>query len=561
MSSVMAIIMTVLAIRIISTDGDGGTDMAPVVSMMIVGYFLFLGGIIARLIRESLSNMKTELMVLGVFVALAVVLFLLLPTDYDVLNTKLFRFPFYFFGIAAILHLVIAYVPFISRGSDGDFWEYNRKVFIRIVESGFFSGVLFLAALLAMVALDKLFGIEFEGLIYGYVAASIFGIFNSIYFLSKFPALDYDDHVERPLSAFLVFTQFLLIPITVIYLLILYAYGVKIILDGELPKGWIGHLSLWFSVIGVFSYLLNYLNPRFSNRAFLAQFIRYFFLVLIGPSVLLMISLYRRISDYGVTEERYALAMIASWLVLVILLYGILRWRSLKWLPISLSVVIAFGLFSGPMSIFGATLSSQEDRLYNMLTTAGLLGDIEPDIGSTRDEILDQLRFMDDRSDLSFINDWIASPIFFRDESVRGDTSNYQLATIHFNLDKKHPHVKKVKLFSFEARNGFVGTVEQYKSIYSFELSTNGGQWSGEGTTTLSDGKLSVTLNNSTYKIDLIDSVSQWSNNYPHNGNLYRLSVPLESRVGDLYFSLLKGRQLENDSIRVDYARGFLLIE
>jgi len=244
----MAIIATALAIKIISTDGDVGTEMAPIVSLMVVSYFLFLGGLISRLIRESRENATSELVSIGVFGALAILIFILLPDDYDLLNTKLFRFPFFFFGIAAMLHLIIAYVPFISRGSDGDFWEYNRKVFIRIVESGFFSGVLYLAILLAMVALDKLFGVEFEGRVYGYVAVSVFGIFNSIYFLSKFPALDYDDQVERPLSAFLVFTQFLLIPITIIYMIILYAYGIKILLDGQLPRGWIGHISSIISI-------------------------------------------------------------------------------------------------------------------------------------------------------------------------------------------------------------------------------------------------------------------------------------------------------------------------
>ena len=152
-------------------------------------------------------------------------------------------------------------------------------------------------------------------------------------------------------------------------------------------------------MIGVFTYLLNYLNPRFSNRTFVRQFIKYFFIVLIVPSILLTISLFRRISDYGVTEERYALAMIASWLVLVIFLYGILRWRSLKWLPISLSALVAFGLFAGPWGIFGATLNSQQGRLYDMMHPIGLLdGDGEP-VDSVLINIHNQLRYLDERSD------------------------------------------------------------------------------------------------------------------------------------------------------------------
>jgi len=563
MSSVMAIIATALAIKIISTDGDVGTEMAPIVSLMVVSYFLFLGGVISRLIRESRENATSEFVSIGVFGALAILIFILLPDDYDLLNTKLFRFPFFFFGIAAMLHLIIAYVPFISRGSDGDFWEYNRKVFIRIVESGFFSGVLYLAILLAMVALDKLFGVEFEGRVYGYVAVSVFGIFNSIYFLSKFPALDYDDQVERPLSAFLVFTQFLLIPITIIYMIILYAYGIKILLDGELPRGWIGHLSLWFSVIGVFTYLLNYLNPRFSNRAFVRQFIRYFFIVLIVPAILLMISLFRRITDYGVTEERYALAMIASWLVLVIFLYGILRWRSLKWLPISLSALIAFGLCAGPWSIFGATLNSQQGRLYDMMQSNGLL-DLDEDaelVDSILINIHNQLRYLDERSDMTFINDWITSPISLKNEKVKQDTSNYQLIADHLKIPNKYQnYAREYQNFSIQGRGDFSESIEGYAHMNVFNVPPHIKK--DDDAARLQFGKLYVSYLETEYPIDLDEQIKQWMSTQSSMDDWHTIPVAMGEHNGNLYFSELSGeRHFKTDSISIHHARGFLLIK
>jgi hypothetical protein len=554
--SAMAIITTLLAITLISVDGDIGSEMAAVVSAMIVGYFLFLGGIIARLIRESQQSKTTEYVSLGFCGVLGAIIFIVLPQDYDLLNTKLFRLPFFLLGVSAVMHLVIAYVPFISKGSDGDFWEYNRKVFIRIVESGFFSGVLYLASLLALVALDKLFDIDFDGRIYGYVGVSIFGIFNSIYFLSKFPALDYDDHVERPLSAFLVFTQFLLIPITVIYMVILHAYGIKILLDGELPRGWIGNLSLWFSVIGVFTYLLNYLNPRFSKRVFVSQFIRYFWLVLIVPAILLMISLFRRINDYGVTEERYALAMIASWLVMVILLYGILRWRALKWLPISLSVVIAFGLFSGPLSIFGATLSSQKQRLNDMMTTAGLIGEGERELGLNQSDILNQLRYLDDRSDMMFINDWIDSPIGFRDESVKLDTTNNQRVVYRYGL---RYDAFSGEYFSIGSGGDFTTSIEEYRLLRSFRIHHDQLNEHREAAHII-DGQLFINVDGDSYAVSLKDSVMIWMVEDDPRDQPYRLPVSLGTDLGDIYFSQLQGEKHGIDSIKINQASGLLLI-
>ena len=562
LSSVMAIIATVLAITIISTDGDVSSEMAPTVSLMVVSYFFFLGGIVSRLIGESRESATSEFVSIGVFGAVAILVFILLPDDYDLLNTKLFRFPFFFFGIAGMLHLIIAYVPFISRGSDGDFWEYNRKVFIRIVESGFFSGVLYLAILLAMVALDKLFGVEFEGRVYGYVAVSVFGIFNSIYFLSKFPALDYDDQVERPLSAFLVFTQFLLIPITVIYMIILYAYGIKILLDGELPRGWIGHLSLWFSVIGVFTYLLNYLNPRFSNRTFVRQFIKYFFIVLIVPSILLMISLFRRISDYGVTEERYALAMIASWLVLVIFLYGILRWRSLKWLPISLSALVAFGLFAGPWGIFGATLNSQQGRLYDMMHPIGLLDEDGEAVDSVLINIHNQLRYLDERSDMTFINDWIKSPISLNNEYIKQDTSNYQLIADHFNIPDQYQYNygSEYQNFSIQGRGDFSESIEGYLHMNVFDVPPHIEK--DDDAARLQFGKFYVSYLGTEYAMDLDKHVMQWMSTQSSMDDWQTVPVTLGAYNGELYFSELSGeRYIKSDSISIHHARGFILIK
>ena len=76
-SSVMAVVTTLLAIKLISADGDIDSDMAVLVSFMVVGYFLFLGGIISRLIRESRQNATSELVSLGACGVLAIIIFLL----------------------------------------------------------------------------------------------------------------------------------------------------------------------------------------------------------------------------------------------------------------------------------------------------------------------------------------------------------------------------------------------------------------------------------------------------------------------------------------------------
>ncbi len=560
-SAFLSVLATICAIRLIAYDGDTGTELSSTISLLIVTYFLFLGGIVSRLLRESRQSIMGERIAWAVFVVLGVLFYFWLPDNYDLLNTQLFRLPFYIVGIAAIFHLIIAYLPFVSRGSDGDFWEYNRRLFIRFVESAFFSGVLFLALLLAMLALDKLFGVDFPDRTVGYIAVTMLGVFHSWYFLSKFPDLEYDDVVERPLSAFLVFTQFILIPITMIYMVILYAYGIKILIDGELPRGWIGNLSLWFSVIGILTYLLNYLNPRFAKHKFVSLFRQSFFLVLLVPALLMIISLYRRIGDYGVTEERYVLAMVASWIISMIMIYGLLRWKSLKWLPISLSLVIGIGLFAGPLSIFGCTLRSQEGRLHHMMIEAGLLSEGGDKTSEVHNTIYNQLRFIDQRSDMQFLNDWLTEPIALHDENLNQDQSNLELIAAHLDLTVNAQTSGGNQYFNHYIEPNWSMSILEYDSMHSFSLKSYESKETANEVIYLSDGNLFLSHSDTTYQVILSDSLRQWNLNGTQKENLLHTALEFDDLQGDLYINAINGIIVSSEEYLIEDMSGILFIK
>jgi len=81
----------------------------------------------------------------------------------------------------------------------------------------------------------------------------------------------------------------LLSPLTLIYALILIAYGFKIVLAGSLPKGEIAQLTTPFLIIGTLTWLL----------------------LSIPAAILLAISIAVRIDEYGFTTERIALLIYA----------------------------------------------------------------------------------------------------------------------------------------------------------------------------------------------------------------------------------------------------------
>jgi predicted Na+-dependent transporter len=65
-------------------------------------------------------------------------------------------------------------------------------------------------------------------------------IFNTWFFLAGIPLdLEEIDKEVKYEKVIKLFAQFVLIPVTSIYLLILYAYEIKILFDWELPNGWV----------------------------------------------------------------------------------------------------------------------------------------------------------------------------------------------------------------------------------------------------------------------------------------------------------------------------------
>src|SRR5699024_11026378 len=89
-------------------------------------------------------------------------------------------------------------------------------------------------------------------------------IFNTWFFLAGIPSsFNYFSNDDYPKSL-KIFTQNILIPLVIIYLMILYLYAGKILLQWSWPEGWVSNLILIFSIVGILAILL--LHPIRNNR-------------------------------------------------------------------------------------------------------------------------------------------------------------------------------------------------------------------------------------------------------------------------------------------------------
>lgn len=344
-----------------------------------------------RLFAEShrLDRVKTwALQVFGIVLVLAVSV---LPSHFSAGHL--------FFGAALSLSMLFA--PYAGRRTtDDSIWYFNYANGIALAIAGISTGV-FCAGLSAILgSFDYLFGMDVPGRLYGDIW--IFGgfFFGPVAFMFQIPRqFDYDRaEIDIPKGIFFI-ANYLVVPLLLIYTFILYVYFAKIVAQWELPKGNLAYMVTGFGALGIAARLAVF-PMRENGTVLLQQFYKYFFLLLVIPVILLAIGLYTRISQYGVTEERYAIGVCLVWLA------GLAAWcilrpgkAQLKQVPMVLAALMLLASY-GPWSAEPVATSSQVARLEKMLADAGI--DINGRIAKTDKQVS-----FDDRRSISSILEYL----------------------------------------------------------------------------------------------------------------------------------------------------------
>ncbi|WP_461491094.1 DUF4153 domain-containing protein, partial [Pontibacter sp. HJ8] len=339
-------------------------------------------------------------------VAFLVVYYLLLPSELEAKQVMRFLL------LALLLHLVASYAMFFNRREENAFWQFNKSLFLRILTSGLYAAVLFIGLSLAVLAVDNLFDVEVKPTLYPKLWLLLVGVFNTWFFLAGVPEdveeLEQNDTYPKGLK---VFTQFVLLPLVTLYLVILYLYFGKIVLAWDWPKGWVSVLVLCFSIAGILSLLLIHPIRYTEGNAWIRTFSRWFFRALFPLIILLMLAIWRRVSEYGITEERYFVLVLALWLFCTALYFLSSRQKNIKFVPVTLSLVALVSAV-GPFSAFRMSERSQLGRLKGILEQQGLLvgGKIIPASqnieGKAEKEISSIVHYLDEVHGLESIKPW-----------------------------------------------------------------------------------------------------------------------------------------------------------
>lgn len=333
--------------------------------------------------------------------------YFLLPADEDDFTVKYF---FLFTPAYVLSHLLVAFVPFLKfENSETDFWEYNKKLFVNFFLTVVFTGVLCGGVELAITAVDNLFNMDFDGNIYP-DTFMFFLIFGStlIFLLFTGDGLKKLEEKSDYPNVLKFFTQFVLIPLLIIYVVILYLYSVKILINWELPRGWVSYLVLVYSMLGILALLLVHPLRGDDAKSWVRIFGKMFYYTLIPLLVLLFVAIFTRLLEYGFTEARYYVVLLALWLTLVVGYFALKKNPGIKFIPISLFVFGIFSLLMPFANAFSVAKNSQKNNLMKVLTENKLLKDGKIDFSrevksEVVNEISDKFIFLDERGQLDYL--------------------------------------------------------------------------------------------------------------------------------------------------------------
>ena len=264
-----------------------------------------------------------------------------------------------FFLMSLAFHLLVAFAAFTGKGQINGFWQFNKTLFLRFLTSVLYGLVLFLGLAAAIGATNFLFNFKFESDTYAILWVWIAGMFTTIFFLAGVPAethlLDNDQSYPKGLK---IFTQYVLIPLATVYLIILLAYEIKILVAWNLPKGLVSNLILGYAVFGILSLLLVYPIREHAENKWLKTFSRSFYFLLIPLLGLLFVAVGARVFKYGITESRYFLILLACWLLFISVYFLLFKKQNIKLIPVSLCILTLLAIY-GPQSAVSVSMYSQ----------------------------------------------------------------------------------------------------------------------------------------------------------------------------------------------------------
>ena len=392
-------------------------------------------------------------------------------------NSTELRFIIRFLVLALAGHLLVAFLPFIKNDDNNQFWFYNKSLLICILTAFSYTIILSGGLSLALLSIEKLFNIDLDNSVYTFIWVFFNGYINTGLFLSGIAKKEtnFSEEPTYPI-ALKYFTQFVLLPLVVVYISILLAYSAKILVEWNLPKGWVCILILISGVFGILAFLL--IHPLKSSKTWVVSFNRYFCFLMLPLVVLLFISIYVRIGNYGITESRYLVVLLGLWLFGIILYFIFSTKDDIRIIPMSLFIMTMLSII-GPWSAFSVSNRSQLSRFEDFLSKNKISSNGKIDLVKTKSlgnsqkvEIREIIEYFDNKEKVNELQ-----PFFEKDLSKLSFNNFQENAGLSAIVKEYLVNQDTFEFFNLNIEPESVIPIKGYDQLHEITLNTTNDEW------------------------------------------------------------------------------------
>ncbi|MGP1396201.1 MAG: DUF4153 domain-containing protein [Inquilinaceae bacterium] len=415
--------------------------------------------------------------------------------------------------------LTIPLAPYIGDERGAGFWGFQWRLAAAGL-IGLLASLLVMVGLLSIVAtLDYLFGIETPRQVSGHIVATSFALIGPLFVLGYVPSpLPRTDPTGdmRPVPGLQVMTDFVAVPLIVVYALVLHVYALKIAITGIVPDNEIGRLVLLFSLSIVGLRVILPPGAVFSGLPG-RLFASFWPGLLVVPLGLLALAVALRIQAHGVTPPRYGLGLFAGVVALMMLAHLVPRLRGDLRLISGLAAIAMLAASIGPWGVTAVTVDSQLSRLEKLLTDAEILRNgrvVEgpPLPQRDRDAVRSVLVMLADNRGLDRVRPWLEGqpddPFATADAGLRPSSRSAErvarldlLGRVEFALTGASDALSGETLAPLRQYELTSGTAVVPMDVYDVLVANL--PWQGAGQRTITAGSLSLTVTTESDRISL----------------------------------------------------------
>jgi hypothetical protein len=187
-----------------------------------------------------------------------------------------------------------------------------------------------------MFSLRELFEVEVLDKRYLQFSILVLGVFSVNFFLSQMPKYICLLQLKKYTRVGEVFTKYILTPITMLYMLVLFAYIIKIFIFQLWETVTIDWMIIGFTFFAIATYMFwTPLVPKLNS-----SFRKLIWGSLLSLSVILALSIWIRLIQGSISEILYLISLFDAWLMLISLYFLLFENASYKWLFFSISLLI-----------------------------------------------------------------------------------------------------------------------------------------------------------------------------------------------------------------------------